>query len=208
MNFYKELGFNSIKIRQPSEIVVGKDLDLPNSQLSLRCNTSVVSLENYEFSSRRIRAIKKALSRGLVFETVMPENLKTTWEYLESFLISRNLPRLPASRVLGLLTDYPDYFQLVRVVNNAADIAAVALLSSVGNTVRLPNYCGDRIHDGALDLLLSQVMVLAKSQGFAFVDLGVSTDPKTDSEVPGIVQFKSEFGATRFEVFDKLIQFG
>jgi hypothetical protein len=124
---------------------------------------------------------------------------------MENFLVSRQLPSLSFSRILELVTNFDQSFSLCRVTDNKSRLIGAALINKIGNCIRIPNYYGSRDDEGATDFLISNIIELAIASKIKFVDLGVSTHPQSGKEIEGIVNYKSEFSAKRFDVQDEVI---
>ena len=159
--------------------------------------TSVVHLGNYEVSARRRRNIRKGSQLHFNFAESDPVRIIAGWSEILNFLQSRQLFGLSPDRVNYLVNTFPDHFSIATVSDDNADIKALALVNRIGNCLRLPNYFAKPNNPGAIDFLIDSLINFASNLGMVSVDLGVSTDPNTNVEIDGIVQFKSEFGAQR-----------
>lgn len=205
--YFRKQGIKEIQIRTPPDFIQS-GLTIPEiTRRELRGFTSVVQVSNHAVSNRRLRSIRKAINNGYTFEIAGLEKWQETWTFLESFLHSRNLPSIEYSRIFTLLSRFPSSFSLVRIQNTEGRLIAAALINRIGRAIRVPNYYGDRSFEGSTDLLISKIISLASEENYEFVDLGFSTDPSTGQDVQGIVDFKSEFSASRFEVFNDIIAF-
>ena len=203
--YFSQEGVQKIRFRTPPNYV-DNDLNLPRvSYRDTRGFTSVVKLPTSGISNRRKRLIRKASKNGYIFGESSEENWLETWEFLETFHRSRGLPSLGFERVLNLVQSFPTNFQLVRVQAADQSLIGAALLNRIAGVIRVPNYYGDKNFEGSTDFLISRIIDLALSDGYDFVDLGFSSDPTTGLEVEGIVNFKSEFSASKVEIFDDVI---
>jgi hypothetical protein len=159
--------------------------------------TSVVNLENYEVSARRRRNIRKGSRLRFTPAEKDPLKIAEGWSEMLNFLQSRSLIGLSIERVKYLVITFPEHFSIATVSDEYSDIKALALVNRIGNCMRLPNYFSKTENPGAIDYLINSLIEFARTNGMVTVDLGVSTDPNTNVEVDGIIQFKSEFGAHR-----------
>ena len=200
-----DIGIRAIRIRQTPHFIAKPIRFSLNSDIIERCKTSVIDLSNFKPSSRRNKSRLKCEKQGFLFQEVDSHQSLETWSYLESFLISRNLPSLGFDRIDFLLRNYRDAFKLVRVIDPEGNLVAAALLNRIGDAIRIPNYCGSRDASGATDFLIFGVTDMAYENNIQFVDLGISVDPISGIEVAGIVNYKSEFSAVRFSIQDEIV---
>lgn len=205
VSFYQEKNITSIRFHSSPEYIQKSPKLMSDSKMEYRCTTSVIKIDNYQPSNRRIRSIKKAKENGYKLEIAKPEDYFEVWSFLRDFLTSKKLPLLSFERVFKLVTKFPTLFTLVRVNDCDGELIAAALVNKIGDCIRLPNYCGSKMHYGATDFLISQVVEMAMEQKIQFVDLGTSTDPQTGLEIEGIVNFKSEFSAKRHILEDEVL---
>jgi len=203
--YYKNQEISKIRIRIAPTYIQYSEKLVADSLLEHRCTTSIVEVKNYSLSSRRSRSLKKAYMMGYQFEVAGQVNVIETWRFMEKFLVSRQLPSLSLSRILELVTNFDQSFSLCRVTDNKSRLIGAALINKIGNCIRIPNYYGSRVDEGATDFLISNVIELAIGSKIEFVDLGVSSDPLSGIEIAGIVNYKSEFSAKRFVVQDEVI---
>lgn len=208
LEHFRNIGIREIQIRQiPNYISQPLRFSL-NSKIVERYRTSVIDVSNFKPSKRRIRSRLKCESRGYRLQVVDESHRLETWSYIESFLVSRNLPSLGFSRIEFLLQHYKRAFKLVRVVDQEDNLVAAALLNRIGESLRIPNYCGSRDNTGATDFLIFGITDMAYENKIQYVDLGVSVDLKSGSEIAGIVNYKAEFSATRISIEDEVVSLG
>jgi len=205
IDFYKRKNITTIRFHSSPGYIQKSPKLVIDSKMEYRCTTSVIKVDNYQPSSRRVRSIKKAKANGYEIEITKPEDYFEVWSFLRNFLASKKLPILTFDRVLQLVTKFPMLFSLIRVNDSDGELIAAALANRIGDCIRLPNYCGSKMHYGATDFLISKVVEMAVNQKIQYVDLGTSTDPKTGLEIEGIVNYKSEFSAIRYVLEDEVL---
>lgn len=169
--------------------------------------TSVIHSDYFQLSNRRFRQLKNAKKEGYKVTKCSGEDIDKTWNLISGFLNSRGLFALPINRIRFLLKTYPAIFSLFQVVDNSQTIIGACLVQDIGRCRRIPNYFALKEFPGAIDLLLNEVIESAFSQKISMVDLGISSDPKTEMEIQGIVQFKSEFSAERLKINRYILKF-
>jgi hypothetical protein len=83
------------------------------------------------------------------------------------------------------------------------DIRAMAFAHRHGSVLRIPVYAATDSGkaQGATESVIQKGVEIADFLDLAAVDLGSSTDPATGLDIPGIVLFKQELGATASAIY-------
>lgn len=165
--------------------------------LSYETKTSVIKLDEYAPSLRRRRNIQKGSKFSFNRRVMDTSIVSKGWGDMLQFLDSRNLKGLNIERILFLVSVFPEHFSIATVVDGNNEIAALALVNQIGNCLWIPNYFSKLNFSGAIDFLLDSLIKDSIKLGLSHVDLGISTDPNTNLELSGILQFKSEFSANQ-----------
>jgi hypothetical protein len=205
LDYFSSRGIQQVRLRAIPAYISTPIKLFSKSRLSYRATTSIVDLSKFSLSKRRIRSIEKARAAHFVFELCDDVANDEVWKFLETFLKSRKLPSLDFSRVGFLTANYPEVYFLACVRNTKNVIIAAAFINISGEALRIPNYFGLREYEGSTDFLLWNIIQIATSRNLKYVDLGISSDPSNGVDVVGIVNFKAEFSAQRFDLFEEVI---
>lgn len=194
---FKSLGLTDLQFKGLPTYISGIHDAWLEEYSSEEIQTSVVHVDDYHVSNRRKRNIQKGSLLEFRYPVVDESEIERGWEELLKFLRSRQLNGLDVERVKYLTSTFPHNFSIAMVLDQNLEVRALAFTNQIGSCLRLPNYFSTQNSPGAIDFLIDSLIQTAKGRGLSTVDLGISTDPNTGSEVEGIVQFKSEFSATR-----------
>jgi len=149
-------------------------------------------------SSRRVRALKKSQSAGIVVDANV-ENLGSFWKVLEKNLTSsHNASPVHSVEEMALLMDrFPNNISLRVAILEKDIVAGVVLFDSV--RVRHCQYIGSSEigrDKGALDAIFNSSIREASELGFRFFSFGISTEEEGKVLNEGLYTFKNEFGAS------------
>jgi hypothetical protein len=163
---------------------------------------SVVDLSHsLALSSRRRRMLRRGTSRLSVSWDV--ENLPQYWKVLEERLwMSHSVsPTHSLVEMTDLATRFPDNIHLVTTFEGD-EIVGGALAITESRCQHLQYIAAtDQGRDaGATDVVVVAAAERARSVGIKSLSLGSSVDPQDHSVNGGLIDFKSEFGASTFAV--------
>lgn len=198
---FADMNCQDVEIRWIPAYIHNSDTSLFKGYSRISRKTSIIWTNNYRLNSNRKRNLRKAINYSFNPMETNLDRITIAWNEIHAFLRSRQLFAIDLQRVIFILSSFPQFYSLASVSDANDKIIAVALVNYVGSCMRIPNYFSNQNYPGAIDFLLDSLVKHAQQHDISVVDLGVSTDPSTGNEVPGILRFKSEFSAIREEMY-------
>lgn len=150
-------------------------------------------------SGRRRRGRKSALRNGLSIAQAGPGHLAPLWQILQDNLWSRHAARPvhTLDELKLLLGRFPNDIQVMVALSDDHVVAGLVL------------FCTERVAHAqyiassdmgrelnALDLLFEEAIERGQTEGRRYFDFGISTESQGQRLNEGLIQFKSEFGAS------------
>lgn len=171
---------------------------LKNGIISRVDLSSCINLrENYFYSSRRMRGIKKANKSKLTYSDSF-EKIDSAWHVLKDNLRKFDQKPVHSEDEIKLLQSFfPDKISLHTLINEENEILAGILLFT-DNHVAHSQYIFSSSEGrtlGALDYLFDIVIRGSKAKDLNYFSFGISTEDGGKFLNQGLYNFKSEFGS-------------
>jgi hypothetical protein len=206
---YQQEGVHHIVVRPPWHWTQRRPDEVFTHELLRRGATahawqlvSVVDLsEPLSLGSRRRRMLKRGTSRLSVSWDV--QHLPPYWEILEErLLMSHSVkPTHSLDEAKDLAARFPDNIQLATAWEGRQIVGGALIINE--STYQHLQYIAatDAGRDaGATDVVVVAAAERARSEGVKSLSLGSSVEPHDHSVNAGLLDFKSEFGASAFAV--------